>query len=86
MSVHPELTKEFLILAWENALFKPEYQPQVVDLLCGVLNCIDFDYLKKGSKQVLADLKRQNRIRDRVIASDCYEILGRIDSLRAESL
>lgn len=86
MNVNDRLLLEFQIMDFECQTLDPKYRPQVVNVIAGILKCIDYDYVKKGSKKVLADLKRQNRTRDFSLASSCYETIDEIDRQRYEEI
>lgn len=86
MSVNQKLLLELQFMDWEGETLIPECRPHAVNVISGILKCFDYDYVKKGSKKVLADLKRQNRTRDFSLASLCYERIDEIDRQRYEEL
>lgn len=86
MSFNKKLLVDLQYIEFDNLFKDPEMRPYVANVLCGILKSIDYDYLKKGSKRVMADLERQNRKKDYSMALSCYEMLEDIDSQRDEEL
>lgn len=86
MSFNPKLLNDLQWIECDNLHKDPEMRPYVANILCGILKSIDYEYLKKGSERVIADLERQNRKKDHDIAMSCYEIFEDIDSQRDAEL